>query len=57
MGMDWVGDFLAFCLAHGFGGLALLAIAGFLVASVLLGVAAAGKALGAAFVRGWRSAG
>ena len=59
--MDWLGDFLAFCLDHGFGGLALLAIAGCAVLIAALGVLrlvfavlhGAGQ-LGQAFADGWR---
>jgi hypothetical protein len=54
--MDWLGDFLAFCLHHGFGGLALLLISGWAVLMVVLGVLLAATRLGQAFAHGWGEA-
>lgn len=52
--MEWLADFVDFCLNHGVGGLALLGLAGFTALLALLTVLAALRQLGAAFVRGWR---
>lgn len=52
--MDWLGDFLALCMRHGFGGLVLLAIAAFAALTVVLGGLLAVTRLGQAFARGWR---
>lgn len=55
--MDWLGDYVMFCLTHGFGGWVLLALSlgALLIAvmAVLAGLAQAGRA----FARGWRAAG
>lgn len=52
--MGWLGDFLAFCFHNGFGGLTLLALSGFAVLIVVMGVLAGVARLGQAFARGWR---
>jgi hypothetical protein len=39
--VDWIADYLGFCLSHGFGGLALLFLTGGLAVMVLLAVVGA----------------
>lgn len=56
MDWDWVGDYLSFCWHGGYGGWVLLAITGFAVLLVVLGVLAGIAQMGRAFARGWRSA-
>lgn len=62
--MDWLGDFVRFCLHSGYGGWVLLAIAGWAVLIVVLGVLtvllkALGFAgdLGQSFKEGWQKNG
>lgn len=55
--MEWLGDYLRFCLENGFGGIALLAFTGGLallaVAALLSGITKAAQAFG----RGWSDGG
>lgn len=55
--MDWLGDYLRFCLEHGFGGLALLLLSGGAVLIAALLALAGLAALGRAFARGWHQGG
>ncbi|WP_159083900.1 hypothetical protein [Nocardioides terrigena] len=54
--MEWLGDYLEFCLSNGLGGLVLLALSGFValvvIAALLSGITKAGQA----FARGWNGA-
>ena len=59
--MEWVSDYIGFCLDHGFGGLVLLALsAGAAVIAALAVVVATLRAVtvcAQAFAKGWREAG
>ena len=55
--MDLLGDFFAFCLDHGFGGLLLLALAAGVALVVLVLLVSGVRAAAGAFGRGWREAG
>lgn len=55
--MEWLSDFVRFCLDNGFVGLALLLFAGAVVVIAALGVLAGIAAASRAFMDGWRKAG
>lgn len=55
--MNWLSDFVQFCLNHGFGGLALLVLGAGVLLLLVLAVLSGGVQAGRAFAKGWREAG
>lgn len=55
--MDWLGDYLDFCLSNGLGGLVLLALSGALALVVGMALLAGITKAAQAFAKGWSGAG